>query len=188
MNLASLMENILGDLHLNWCIIYVDDIIVYSKTPEEHIECLRGVFEKLSKAGLKLEPSKCKFFKEKITYLGHIVSKDRIETEPKKMAAMKHWPRPKTVTQVQKCLGFTNYYCKFLFRYAQIARPLNMLISVDSTKMKHTKIVWDDECEEALWKLKDLCSNTPCLVYPDYKQNFKLYTDTSKSGLGAVLA
>ena len=70
-----LMENCLGDLHLNWCIIYLDDIIVYSKTPEEHLERLEAVFQKISKAGLKLKPSKCEFFKSKITYLGHIENK-----------------------------------------------------------------------------------------------------------------
>ena len=116
-----LMENCLGDLHFKWCIIYLDNIIVYSKTPEEHIEQLTGVFEKLSKAGLKLKPSKCEFFKERISYLGHIVLRHGIETDPKKIALVKHWPRPETVKQVRKFLGFTNYYRKFLHQYAQIA-------------------------------------------------------------------
>ena len=78
-----LMESCLGEMHLKWCIIYLDDIIVFSKMPEEHIERLRGVFEKLSAAGLRLKPSKCKFFKSQIAYLGHIVSKDGIETGEK---------------------------------------------------------------------------------------------------------
>ena len=134
-----LMENCLGDLHLNWCIIYLDDIIVYSKTPEEHIERLEGVFKKLSKAGLKLKPSKCKFFKERIAYLGHIVSSAGIETDPKKIAAVKLWPRLETITQVCKFLDFTNYYRKFLYHYAHIARPLNKLISGDNAKKKRTK-------------------------------------------------
>ena len=105
-----LMESCLGDLHLNWCIIYLDDIIIFSKTPEEHIERLEGVFAKLQKAGLTLKPSKCEFLKSRITYLGHMVSKDGIETDPKKIAAVQQWPRPTTVTQVRKFLGFTNYY------------------------------------------------------------------------------
>ena len=78
------MENCLGDLHLNWCIVYLDDIIIYSKTPEEHVERLEAVFKKLSSAGLKLKPSKCEFFKSQITYLGHIVSNEGIATDPKR--------------------------------------------------------------------------------------------------------
>ena len=84
-----LMESCLGEMHLKWCIIYLDDIIVFSKTPEEHIERLRGVFEKLSAAGLRLKPNKCEFFKSLVT-LGHIVSKNGIETDPKKFDAIKN--------------------------------------------------------------------------------------------------
>ena len=146
------------------------------------------MFEKLSKAGLKLKPSKCEFFKERISYLGHIVSSNGIETDPKKIALVKHWPRPETVTQVRKFLGFINYYRKFLHQYAQIARPLNRLISGENSKRKRMKIVWTDECEKAFQKLKELCSDTPCLAYPDYERSFKLYTDASESGLGVVLA
>ena len=78
-----LMESCLGELHLNWCIIYLDDIIIHAQTPEEHLERLEGVFERLWKAGLKLKPSKCTFFWDRIAYLGHIVSKQGIEAEPK---------------------------------------------------------------------------------------------------------
>ena len=102
------------DLHLNWCIIYLDDIIIFSKTPEEHIERLRGVFEKLLKAGLKLKPSKCEFFKNQISYLGHVVSAKGVATDPKKIEAVRNWPVPKTVTQVRSFLGFTNYYRRFI--------------------------------------------------------------------------
>ena len=116
-----LMESCLGEMHLKWCIIYLDDIIVFSKTPEEHIERLRGVFEKLSVAGLRLKLSKCEFFKSGITYLGHIVSKDGIETEKKKVITIQEWLIPKTVTEVCSFLGFTNYYSKFIPKYSQIA-------------------------------------------------------------------
>ena len=84
-----LMESCLGELHLNWCVIYLDDVIIFSKTPKEHIQRLRGVFQKLREAGLKLKPSKCEFFKTRISYLGHVVSKDGIETDPKKVNAIK---------------------------------------------------------------------------------------------------
>ena len=145
-----LMESCLGDLHLNWCIIYLDDIIIYSKTPEEHLERLEGVFAKLQKAGLTLKPSKCEFFKSRITYLGHIVSKDGIETDPKKISAVQQWPRPTTVTQVRKFLGFTNYYRKFLHNYAKIAKPLHLLTSGDNASKKRSKIVWTEDCEDCV--------------------------------------
>ena len=182
-----LMENCLGDLHLNWCIIYLDDIIIYSKTPEEHVRRLEAVFKKLSKAGLKLKPSKCEFFKSEITYLGHVVSNEGIATDPKKIKAIQLWPRPETVTQVRKFTGLTNYYRKFIHNYAKVAKPLHQLVSGENAKLKRTSVTWTVECEESFKKLKELCSNTPVLAYPNYKEKFKLYTDASESGLGAVL-
>ena len=114
-----LMESCLGELHLNWCIIDLDNIIVFFTTPEEHLERLRGVFDKLAKGCLKLKPNKCKFFKSKITYLGHIVSAAGIETDPKKIEAVKNWTTPITVTDVRSFLGFTNHYCRFIRGYAK---------------------------------------------------------------------
>ena len=123
------MENCLGDLNVNWCIIYLDDVIIFSKTPREHIQRLRGVFQRLWETGLKLKPSKCEFFRTRISYLGHIVSKDGIETDPKKVKAIKNWPIPVSVTDVRSFLGFTNHYSRFIKGYAQIAKPLYKLIS-----------------------------------------------------------
>ena len=118
-----LIENYLGKLHLSWCIIYLDDIIVFSYNPSEHLHRLRGVFAKLNKAGLKLKPNKYEFFKTRITYLGHIVSSRGIETVPKKVEAVKNWTIPKTVTDVRSFLDFTNYYRRFFKGYAKVAKP-----------------------------------------------------------------
>ena len=182
-----LMETCLDDLHLNWCIIYLDDVIVFSKTPEEHVERLAAVFDKICKAGLKLKPSKCEFFKSRINYLGHIVSRNGIETDPKKIEAIQKWPRPKTVHDVRSFLGFTNYYRKFLYTYAQKACPLNQLISGDNAKKKYCKVEWNDEHEQAFQLLKSACIDTPVLASANYKKPFHLNTDASKTGLGAVL-
>ena len=95
-----LIESCLGDLHLKYCIIYLDDIIIFSKTPGEHLKQLQSVFKKLDEAGLRLKPGKCEFFRPQLEYLGHVVSKEGIETNPKKIAAIVNWPRPMTVTQV----------------------------------------------------------------------------------------
>ena len=149
-----LMESCLGEMHLKWCIIYLDDIIVFSKTPEEHIERLRGVLEKLSAAGLRLQLSKCEFFKSRITYLGHIVTKDGIETEKKKVIAIQEWLIPKTLTEVHNVLGFMNYYCKFIPKYAQIARPINQLVSGENANKKKALVEWNEECQEAFNRLK----------------------------------
>ena len=94
----------------DWYVIYLDDIIVFSKTPKEHIERLHGVIAKLASAGLKLKLSKCEFFKKRITYLGHVVSENGIESDWKKTEAVRNCPQPVTVTDVRKFLGFTNQY------------------------------------------------------------------------------
>ena len=182
-----LMETCLGDLHLNWCIIYLDYVIIFSKTPKEHLEHLRGVFEKLVQAGLKLKPKKCEFFKTKLSYPGHIVSKDGIETDPKKNGSHQGLAQPQTVTDVRSFLGFTNHYWRFLKGYAQIAHPLNKLTSGEYSTKKKYPIDWDNACEESFLKLKELCTSTLVLVYADYSKPFKLHTDASGLGLEAVL-
>ena len=182
-----LMENCLGELHLSWCIIYLDDIIVFSNNTEDHLHRLRGVFDKLEKAGLKLKLKKCEFFKTKITYLGHIVSAKGIETDPKKVEAVRNWTVPKTVTDVRSFLGFTNHYRRFIEEYANVARPLNLLVSGDNANCKKTLIKWTEECQIAFNKLKDLCTSTPILAYANYHKPFQLQTDASDLGLGAVL-
>ena len=177
-----LMETCLGDLHLNWCIIYLDDVVIFSKSPEEHIEWLDAVLTKIEDAGLKLKPSKCEFFKCRIAYLGHIVSDKGIETDPKKIEAILKWPVPKTVHDNRSFLGFTNYYRKFIYKYSQKAKPLNKLISGDNAKEKHSKVDWTDECQTTFDLLKETCTNTPILAYANYKKPFHLNMDASERG------
>ena len=181
------MESCLGDLHLNWCIIYLDDIIVFSKTPAEHFERLRGVFAKLIAKGLKLKPKKCEFFRSKISYLGDIVSSKGIETSPKKIEAVKNWTTPKMVTDVRSFLGFMNYYRRFIKNYAKVARPLNILISGENATKKKKLVKWDTECQVAFDRLKELCIITPILACADYKKEFQLHTAASELGLGGML-
>ena len=117
-----LMESCLGELHLNWCIIYLDDIIVFSRTPEEHIHRLKAVISKLRAAGLKLKPTKCDLFKQQINYLGHVVSKEGVSTDPDKIAAVTEWPQPTTVTEVRSFLGFVSYYRRFIPNFSKVAK------------------------------------------------------------------
>ena len=105
-----LMQSCLGNLHSHYCIIYCDDVIMLSKTPEEHIYRVKVVFDKLKQVGLKLKPSECEYFRQELTYWGHVVSKDGIQTNPKKVEAICKCPIPTNVTEVRSFLGFTNYY------------------------------------------------------------------------------
>ena len=182
-----LMESCLGELHLDWCIIYLDDIIIFLKEPDEHITRLEGVFEKLAKAGLKLKPSKCEFFRSSLKYLGHIVSREGITTDPRKIEAIRNWPRPQTVTDICSFTGFTNYYRKFIKGYPKIARPLHELTSGDNAKRKNHKVDWNIRCNDSFEALKSICSECPVLAYADYTKPFVLYTDASTTGLGVVL-
>ena len=181
-----LMESCLGDYHLKYCIIYLGDII-FSKTPEEHIARLCEVFQKLDEAGLCLKPNKCEFFKDRLEYLGHVVSSKGIETNPKKIATIVNWPRPKNITQIRSFLGFCNYYRKFIKGYAQVARPLYQLLTGENAKKKTNEVEWTEQCEQAFSKLKEICSDTSILAYADYNKHFKVHTDASEQGLGAVL-
>ena len=104
----------MGDLHLTKCLLYLDDIIVYSRTFEEHLDRLCSVFQRLRSAGLKLKPSKCFLFKNEVRYLGHVVSADGIKTDPDKVKAIKDWPVPKDSRDVRKFLGFAGFYRKFI--------------------------------------------------------------------------
>ena len=142
-----LMESCLGDYHLKNCIIYLDDIIIFSKTPKEHISRLHKVFQKLDKAGLHLKPNKCEFFKDRLEYLGHVVSSKGIEINPKKIAAILNWPHPRNITQIRSFLGFCNYYRKFTKGYAQVAKPLYQLLPGENAKKKTNEVEWTEQCE-----------------------------------------
>ena len=123
-----LMESCLGELNLSWCIIYLDDIIVFSQTPEEHLVRLQDVFDKLKATRLKLKPSKCELFKKQINYLGHVLGQEGVTTDPDKIKAVTEWPRPTTVTEVRSFSGFVSYYRRFIPNFSKAAKPLNTFL------------------------------------------------------------
>ena len=194
-----LMERCMGDMNLRDCLIYLDDIVVFSATFEEHLERLEAVFERLQTNHLKLKASKCEFFRRQITYLGHVVSENGIQADPTKIEAVTRWPEPKFVKELRMFLGFTGYYRRFVKGYASIVRPLNDLLvghptnpktktgKKKSNKSKPTQFVWGDEQKKAFREIIDILTHPPILAYADYRLPFKLHTDASCSGLGAVL-
>lgn len=112
-----LMEKCMGELHINEVLVFLDDLIIYSNTLEEHEIWLMRVLTRLKEYGLKLSPEKCKFFQTSMRYLGHVVSENGVETDPKKVNALKTWPIPKNLKELKSFLGFSSYYRRFIKDY-----------------------------------------------------------------------
>ena len=190
-----LMERCVGEMNLKECLIFLDDILVFSQNFEEHLERLEAVFSRLKEHGLKLKPSKCEFFKTKVKYLGHVVSQDGVETDPDKISALSSWPVPTNIKALRSYLGFTGYYRRFIKDYAKIVKPLNDLLVGHPTqkpvsKKKRRKSVpweWGEAQQGAFETLKEKLSSPPILAYADFSKPFVLHTDASGEGLGAVL-
>ena len=182
-----LMETCLGHLNLHWCIIYLDDIVIFSKDLVSHLGRLEAVFQKLEEAGLKLKPLKCELFCRQFAYLGHVISAKGVATDEGKVKAIKNWPTPTNVTKFQSFLGFMGYYCRFIPKFPQVAHPLHELTSGENAGKKKVTIKWDSRCQQAFNDLKTLCTMEPILAYANFSKPSKLHTDACGTGLGAVL-
>ena len=189
-----LIEQVLGDLNMSIAVVYLDDIIIFSNSHEEHLQHIEAVFEKIRRFGLKLNASKCQFFRQKIKYLGHVVSSEGLEVDSSKTETLKTWPIPTSVEELRTFLGFTGYFRRFVKNYARIAKPLNDLLTGNGNKTNRKKQKakkaswkWDKEQQEAFDELIDKLTSPPILAFPDYEEKFILHTDASLKGLGAVL-
>ena len=183
----TLMKACLGNLNLHWCIIYLDDIVIFSKDLASHLERLEAVFQKLENAGLKLKPSKCELFQWQLAYLGHVISAKGVATDEGKIDAIKNWPTSTNDMEVQSFLGFMGYFCQFIPKFTQVAWPLHELTSGENASIKKAAIQWDSRCQQAFHDLKRLCTMGPILAYADFTKPFKLHTDACGSSLGVVL-
>ncbi|UYV64930.1 K02A2.6-like [Cordylochernes scorpioides] len=177
-----LMETVLQGIPLETCLVYLDDIIVMGKSFEEHLINLERVLQKIRGARLKLNPRKCKLFKEKVRYLGHLISRQGIQTDPDRTETVRQWPVPRDVHQLRSFLGLCSYYRRFVPGFSNIARPLHRLTE------SGRPFSWTVDCERAMDKLKQALSSPPMLAYPDQGEPFILDTDASNTGIGAVLS
>lgn len=191
-----LMTCCFGDLNFTHLLIYLDDLIIFSKTFDEHLERLQLGFDKPQKHGLKLKPSKCQLMRKEVQYLGHLVSAEGVHTDPEKISRVKDWVRPTNRKEVLQFLGFVGYYRRYMSGYSALAAPLYRLTSGDPKRKKRGRnksltpdppFLWTEDCETAFQTLKGRLTTAPVLGYPDYSLPFVLQTDASGEGLGAVL-
>ena len=176
-----LMEQVLAGLHWTTCLVYLDDIIVFSRTIDDHLSKLREVFIRLKEAGLKVKPPKCHLLQRSVRYLGHVLSGKGIETDPGKVRCVADWPTPTCPKELKQFLGLSSYYRRFVQGFAQIAAPLYALTDKKSWD-------WSTECGEAFMELKKRLITSPILILPRFHLDFILDTDASGEGLGAVLS
>lgn len=162
-------------------LVYVDDILIFSKTFEEHLTHLEQVFSRLKKANLTLKPSKCRFGVAKVNYLGHVLSKDGVQVDNSKIEIVQNYPAPNNQHEVRQFLGLCNFYRKFVKDYAKITVPINELLH------KNYEFKWTDKCQTAFDTLKSALTSAPILAYADMSKPFVLSCDASGHAIGYIL-
>ena len=178
-----LMECVLSGLNNTECLIYLDDIIVFSSSFAQHLQRLENVFIKLQHSGLRLNPSKCRLAHHEVDYLGFVVTASGIKPNPSKVEVVLNYPVPSNVKQLRHFLGMANYYRRFIPQYSKIAEPLHQL-----TRTSSQSFSWSSACQNAFHTLKQHLTSPPVLAYPCFSVPFIVATDASSEALGAVLS
>jgi hypothetical protein len=175
----ALFDDLIKEGHV---IIYMDDILIFTETLEEHRQVVQKVLQRLIDEDLYLKPEKCFFERSSIEYLGMIISYDQVRMDPAKVAAIMEWPIPKTVKDVQSFLGFGNFYRRFIQDFSKITKALTELTRKDRTWE------WTPDCQEAFQMLKNAFTKAPVLIMPNFDAPFKLETDASDYDYAAILS
>ena len=162
--------------------VYIDDVLVYSRTLPEHLEHLQLVIQRIQQASLKLKPSKCSFVREEVEFLGHVLTPEGLKTNPRIVEAVKEYRQPQNVKEIRQFLGLSSYYRRFIKNFAALAQPLTALTR------NNVEFKWTAECQGAFDRLKQCMTTTPVLCYPSFDTPFVLETDASIRGIGAILS
>jgi hypothetical protein len=177
----ELMGKVLGGTKC--AAVYLDDILIFTETVDEHYKVLEEVLDKVAQAGLRINPEKCHILKKEVKFLGHIINKDGIQTDPSKLVAIKSFERPKCIKNVRSFLGICNYYRRFIKGYADKSRVLEELCGKNNKKL-----IWTEACSNAFEEMKAALTSSPVLGFPDFTREFILDTDASFNTIGAVLS
>ncbi|GJS45191.1 putative reverse transcriptase domain-containing protein [Tanacetum coccineum] len=162
-------------------IVFIEDILIYSKSEEEHEVHLKTILDLLKKEKLYAKFSKCKFWLKEVQFLGHVVNRDGIHVDPSKVESVKNWKTPESSTEIRSFLGLAGYYQRFIENFSKIAKPLTLLTQKNNT------YVWGNEQDKAFRILKEKLCNAPVLALPDGLDDFVVYCDASKQGFGSML-
>ena len=177
-----LMDIVLSGLNFEICLVYLDDVIIFGSTPEEHLDRLERVFQRLREANLKLKPSKCQLLRRSVGFLGHIVTPEGVAMDPSKVKDVVEWPVPQKLRDVRAFLGLCSYYRRFVRDFSTVAAPLFAL-----TKKGRT-FTWDEQCQETFDRLKAALTSAPILALPKDEGTYLLDCDACDVGIGAVLS
>lgn len=183
----SLLNGILTGLQGIKCFVYIDDVVIFSSSLEEHVERITEIFQRFREANLKLNPQKCHFFKKEILYLGHKCSMDGVKPDLRLVKAVQDFSIPKNLKSLQSFLGLANYYRQFIQDFARKAGPLYTLLKGTTSASNRKEIDWTETCSNAFETLKQALVTSPILAYPDFDKDFNVTCDASMEGLGAVL-
>ena len=181
------MTDCLGELNYLTCLVYLYDVIIYLSTQEEHIGCLRAVLKCFKLHGLKLKPLKCKFFKEKIEYLGYSVLSKGVWPIRNNLKAITKYPKLTMYTAIKGFIGLVGHYRCFFKDFTKIADPLHEYARGDTAKKKKECVVLNEVARGAFHRLKMAVVSASVLAYPDPNKEYLLKTDALKLGLGAVV-
>ena len=176
------MDIVLRDLVGNECYVFIDDVIIFSKTIEEHAARLEHVLQRFEKANLQLQPEKCVFAQPQVEYLGYIVSRDGIRASPEKTKAVQNYPTPTNVKEVRSFLGLASFYRRLVPEFARLAKPLTELLRKD------VQFKWNELRQSAFVNLKTVLCSEQVLAYPNFREPFILTTDASKVAVAAILS
>ena len=180
-----LMNQVLNAFVDKFVVVYLDDILIYSRTLEEHEQHVRLVLEQLRKHKLYAKESKCEFFRTQVTFLGFIVSDEGLKVDPKKVSAVTDWPVPSSVTEVRSFLGFVGFYRKFIRMHSEIVAPMSELTKKELEDQ--SKFKWNDAAQAAFEAMKAALTRAPVLALPDPDRPYVVCTDASGYALGACL-
>ncbi|KAL0195094.1 hypothetical protein M9458_008666, partial [Cirrhinus mrigala] len=179
----AFVNDVFRDMLNRWVIIYIDDILIYSNSYSDHVQHVRAVLQRLIEHQLYAKEEKCDFHQQSISFLGYVISPEGIAMDETKVNAVRNWPRPRTIKELQRFLGFSNFYRRFIRNFSTVAAPLSSML-----KQGKTRLTWTPSAIQAYDELRQRFTTAPILHHPDPNLPFLVEVDASSTGVGAVLS